>query len=298
MSNENLNKALAAKNDEFHTQTADIESELIYYADHLRGKSVFCNCDDYKTSNFYKYFKRNFGALGLSSLCAVGYREGGHGVFAKLRAQDERLIEETGLLFGDGDFKSYESLEILRRSDVVITNPPFSLFRDYLAQLVEHKKQFLIIGSIHAVTYKQVFPLIKDGEIWLGRNYGGMEFNNPDGTRKKPVNTCWFTNIGSQKGRAHLALTEIYSEEKHPRYDNFNAINVDRIKDIPLDYCGVMGVPITFLEKHNPSQFEVVGITTSWCENLGLRINNRTDHCGTVMGENKYQRILIKRVKQ
>jgi hypothetical protein len=243
--NRNLNRAKKAKNDEFYTQLSDIERECKYYKKHFKGKVVYCNCDDPRTSNFFHYFSYNFDHLGLKRL-----------------------------LNGDGDFRSAESIELLKQADIVVTNPPFSLFREYVSQLMEHNKKFLIIGNINAITYKDIFPLLKENKIWLGHCNGGVTFRVPDSFASTGAgyhvddkgqkwmslgNICWFTNLDIQKRREDLILCKSYTSREYPKYDNYDAINVDKIKYIPMDYVGVMGVPITFLDKHNPDQFEIIG---------------------------------------
>lgn len=282
--NKLLQQAKRLKNDEFYTQLSDIESELQYYKKQFKGKTVYCNCDDPQTSNFFRYFVSNFHELGLSKLIASCYREqtadlfsvskNGHGFYVEYNGKGE--ISHIDFK-GDGDFRSLESVALLKQSDVVVTNPPFSLFREYVAQLVKYNKQFLIIGNINAITYKEIFSLIKDNKAWLGVNLGrGISgFIVPDsyelyGTETRidsngnrivsPNNCLWLTNIETPIRHEFIPLTKTYAgnEDRYPKYDNFNGINVDRTQDIPLDYTGCMGVPITFLHKFNPDQFEII----------------------------------------
>lgn len=265
--NRNLNKAKNAKNDEFYTQLSDIEKELIHYTNHLKGKKIYCNCDDYDMSNFVKYFKTNFKALELVSLTATCYVPQGQG---KCLRMDENG-SETYLLDGDGDFRSDECIELLKECDIVITNPPFSLFREYVAQLMEYDKKFLIIGNMNAITYNEIFPLIKKNKILFGmcQFSGSRFFSVPDtyeskyttvvdGVRLIPVKSIWFTNLNHDKRHEELILYKKYSPEEYPKYDNYDAINVNKVAEIPVDYDGVIGVPITFLDKYNPEQFEIL----------------------------------------
>jgi hypothetical protein len=295
--NRNLHQAKSSKKDEFYTQLADIERELKNYKQHFKGKVVYCNCDDPSVSNFFHYFSYNFEKLCLKKLIATCYKNQDMDLFS--RNDSERAIyleyegdksgnnvpdpEEIGIkhLKGDGDFRSDETIELLKQADIVVTNPPFSLFREYLAQLVEYDKQFLIIGNVNAITYKEVFHLIKDNRLWLGPSIrsGDREFGVPDdypltaaGYRidaegKKYIRVKgvrWFTNLDYKERHEDMILYKTYSPEEYLTYDNHDAIEVSKTKDIPSDYDGVMGVPITFLDKHNPDQFEIVGITKTW----------------------------------
>lgn len=256
--NTNLHLAKQVKNDEFYTILEDIEKELIHYKEYFKGKVVYCNCDDYEYSNFTKYFKDNFEKLGISKLISTCYNPTGKG---KIEVVSEGLtVRET--LQGNGDFRSDTCIELLKESDIVVTNPPFSLFREYVAQLINYNKKFLILGSINVVTCKEIFPLIKDNKMWIG--YTSLkEFVQPNGSTKKFGNIRWFTNLGIQKHNDFLDLKgNYYNPEKYPKYDNYDAIEVSKVKDIPCDYAGVMGVPITFLDKYNPNQFEILGLTT------------------------------------
>ena len=295
--NSNLTAAKNAKKDEFYTQLSDIENELRHYKQHFRGRTVLCNCDDPRVSNFFHYFAYSFEELGLRRLITTCYKNRDADLFSQ--NESERAIwleytgdkngnrvpdaEEIGLheLRGDGDFRSRECIELLRQADIVVTNPPFSLFREYVAQLVEYEKKFLIIGNKNAITYKEIFPLIKENKVWAGvRNWaGGMWFESSNydepesdivkvvnGKKLKNVPSIWFTNLDHTKRHEPLILTSRYTPEAYPKYDNYDAINVDKTADIPCDYDGVMGVPITFLDKYCPEQFEIVGM----CENEDL----------------------------
>jgi len=289
--NELLQKAKKSKSDEFYTQLSDIESELKYYKSHFENKVVYCNCDDPQISNFYKYFALNFKELGLKKLIASCYREQVRDLFNPKKDENGFFYEYTGTLDektipssndivyfnGDGDFRSPESIELLKQSDIVVTNPPFSLFREHVAQLVKYKKKFLLIGNINAITYKEIFKLIKENKAWLGINLGrgisgfivpeyyelyGTEARiDENGNRIVSPNNClWLTNLDTSKRHEDIVLTKKYfgNETEYPKYDNYDGINVNKTQDIPLDYKGVMGVPITFLHKFNPDQFEII----------------------------------------
>jgi len=295
--NKNLNKAKAAKKDEFYTQLSDIERELAHYQDHLRGKVVLCNCDDPRVSNFFNYFSRNFEFLQLKKLITTCYKNQERDMFS--RHDSEQAIsleyhgdrnhnrtpdpEEIGIkpLRGDGDFRSKECVALLRQADVVITNPPFSLFREYVAQLIEHDKKFVIIGNKNAITYKEIFKLIKENNLWVGNTpmstdllfdvpeefaeelvatkKEGSGYVKVDGVIKARAQAVWFTNLDHAKRHENLVLYKTYNSDAYPKYDNYDAINVDKTKNIPADYAGVMGVPISFLDKYNPDQFEILG---------------------------------------
>lgn len=298
--NKNLANAKKAKNDEFYTRLQDIESELKHYKKHFDGKVVYCNCDDPAESNFFKYFAQNIKHLKIKKLIATCYdgsciadtqlslfdyenedeKTTRHAHKIELVPEDfdttqitmdlvRKTIEEKHLIHklkGNGDFRSEECIELLKEADILCTNPPFSLFREYVAQLVEYDKKFLVIGNQNAITYKEIFPLIKENKIWSGY-YHIKEFKQKDGTYKKFGNIQWFTNLEHSKRNEELVLWKRYAEEPDhfPKYDNYDAINVDKVVEIPMDYEGVMGVPITFLDKYNPEQFEIVGLTQRGC---------------------------------
>jgi hypothetical protein len=284
-SNKLLQKAKKSKSDEFYTQLCDIESELQHYKSYFQNKVVFCNCDDPRTSNFYKYFASNFSDLGLKKLVTACHIKQDIDLFNIANFKKGIFLEcsEPNAPFkikefiGDGDFRSSESIELLIQSDVVVTNPPFSLFREYVEQLVKYDKKFLIIGNINAITYKEIFKLIKENRAWLGINlgrgisgfivpenyelYGSEARIDRFGNRIVSPNNClWLTNIDNFKRHEDIYLTKKYrgNEAKYQKYDNFDGINVDKTEDIPLDYDGCMGVPITFLHKFNPDQFEII----------------------------------------
>ncbi len=309
--NADLHAAGKAKKDEFYTQLVDIEKEVKYYKQHFQGKVVLCNCDDPYESNFFKYFALNFNALGLKKLIATCYNGSpvsgnellldfgdtvddpkkiaykveitevtdvnGDGAInladVKYLMQNDKNV--ISILKGNGDFRSQECIDLLKEADIVVTNPPFSLFREYLAQLVEYKKNFLIIGNVNTIVTKDTFPLVRDNIIWMGASIhsGDREFRVPD---SYPLNAAgyrvdengikyirvkgvrWFTNLDYPQRHEDLVLYKHYTPEEYPKYDNYEAINVDKSSDIPCDYDGVMGVPITFLDKYNPDQFEII----------------------------------------
>ena len=292
--NKNLHKAKTGKNDEFYTQLTDIEKELKHYKEHFKDKVVFCNCDDPRVSNFFHYFSYNFESLGLKKLIATCYKNQDMDLFSQNTSEKAIYLEYTGdkngdkipnpeeigihYLNGDGDFRSAECIALLKQADIVVTNPPFSLFREYVAQLIEYDKKFLIIGSLNALTYKDTFQLIIENKVWFGHSIhsGDREFRVPDSYPLNAVGTRtdidgnkyirvkgvrWFTNLDYIERYEDLVLFKTYSSEEYPNYDNYNAIEVGKTLDIPVDYDGFMGVPITFLDKYNPEQFEILGIT-------------------------------------
>ena len=303
--NKNLHQAKNAKKDEFYTQLPDIENELKHYRHHFKNKVVYCNCDDPRMSNFFHYFSYNFEDLGLKKLITTCYQNQNRDLFSSHDSERAIYLEYHGdqnknrvpdineigvqYLKGDGDFRSAESIELLKQADIVVTNPPFSLFREYVAQLIAYDKQFVIIGNMNAITYKEVFPLIKENKLWFGPSIhsGDREFGVPfDYPLKAAGNRIdengnkfirvkgvrWFTNLDHNKRHEDLILYKPYTPEEYPKYDNYDAINVDKTKEIPMDYPGVMGVPITFLDKYNPEQFEILGLGIS---NSGLEIGVR-----------------------
>ena len=308
--NQNLNRARETSDDEFYTQLRDIEREVQHYKDHFHGKTVLCNCDDPRVSNFFDYFARNFEFLKLKKLTATCYKNQERDLHSRHDCERAISLEylgdlnnnripdpnEIGVreLQGDGDFRSNECIALMRESDIVVTNPPFSLFRDYVAQLAAHKKKFLIIGNFNAVTYKEVFRLIKANKIWVGASPRGMEFKRPDGTLN-PVNACWYTNMDYAKRHENLFLHKTYNADEYPTYDNYDAINVDATKKIPADYTGVMGVPISFLDKYNPDQFKIVGMG----EDNGRGFSGGVWKGGSlkclIKGKAKFKRLFIKR---
>jgi hypothetical protein len=332
MANNNsaLTKANKAKKDEFYTQLADIENELQHYKEHFSGKTVLCNCDDPRVSNFFHYFSYKFEDLGLKRLITTCYKNQERDFFSKNECDQAVYLEyegdkngnhipdaeEIGVkpLKGDGDFRSAECIELLKQADIVVTNPPFSLFREYVAQLIGTlDKKFLIIGNLNAITYKDCFQLIKNRQDMDGRQLHRATANlaYPKITRYaagsrmtrtatnivKFRNCAWFTNLDIPKRHENLILYKKYKPDEFPKYDNYDAINVDKTADIPCDYDGAMGVPITFLDKYNPEQFEMLDAND-------YRTNDKVpikphglikDKDGAINGKNKYARILIRR---
>lgn len=293
-SNSSLGAAKQNKNDEFYTQLTDIEKELCHYKQHFNGKVVFCNCDDPEWSSFWKYFTLNFDHLGLKKVVATHYAKGGTSYKLEYFGADRPPVKTH--LSCDGDFRSAECIELLQQADIVVTNPPFSLFREYVAQLVDHRKDFLIIGSQNALTYKEVFRLIRDNQIWLG-NTKPKEFGQPDGSVKVFGNIGWYTNLAHSRRNEALINFKAYAgnEPAYPQYDNYDAIEVGKVSDIPADYTGYMGVPITFLEKYNPAQFTIVGLAAGNIKGMA-GIPSKTGKDGPYIGGKlKYGRILIQR---
>lgn len=315
-----MTAAKKAKKDEFYTQLTDIEKELRYYTSHFKNKVVFCNCDDPEESNFWVFFRDNFALLGLKKLISTHYEKGKRSYKMELtgaRYEDGELKFDNFVktpLKGDGDFRSEECIEILKEADIVVTNPPFSLFREFVAQLMEYKKKFLIIGNINAASYKEVFPLIRDNEIWMGASIhsGDREFRVPD---DYPLNAAgyrvdengvkfirvkgvrWFTNMDYPQRHEDLILYKTYNPDDYPTYDNYNAINVGVTKEIPRDYDGAIGVPITFLDKYNPEQFEILN-ANDFRKSDKVKVKAHgliKDKEGAINGSPKYVRILIKR---
>lgn len=286
--NRALGAAKSAKQDEFYTQLPDIERELRHYTPHFKDKVVYCNCDDPRTSSFFHYFSYNFELLGLRKLVTTCYRSASPDLFSRYDSEQAIWLEyegdkngsrvpdpsEIGIhpLKGDGDFRSPESVDFLKEADIVATNPPFSLFREYVAQLIEYDKKFVIIGSMNAITFKDFFPHIMSNRIWLGHGFqsGNAYFKvrDPSDYAKgvydertglvKFRNVAWFTNLDIPKRHEALILYKTFDQARYPRFDHYDAINVNRVADIPLDYEGAMGVPITFLDKFNPDQFEII----------------------------------------
>lgn len=332
--NKNLHEANKAKKDEFYTQLSDIQAELAHYKKHFKGKVVFCNCDDPYESNFFKYFCMNFNYLGLKKLivtCYSGSPVAGNEislfeetkpkcgyklVITKIEDVNKdgaidlgdveymlkKKILKPALLHGDGDFRSEECVKLLKEADIVVTNPPFSLFREYVAQLVEYGKKFLIIGHQNAITYKEIFPLLKDNKMWLGYGFKrncahfintqykdiATDLDHREGmTRVSGV--MWYTNLDIDKRHEKMPLYKNYNADEYPKYDNYDAINVDKTADIPMDYDGVMGVPITFLDKYSPNQFEIIGSMAS------TTVDKYSKGYPYVNGKKLYARILIRK---
>lgn len=346
--NKSLTAAAKAKNDEFYTQLTDIEKELRHYKEHFKGKTVFCNCDDPFESNFFKYFVLNFNRLGLKKLIATCYAtspisnknlslfdviggdeanknkpykavvtkiydtSGDGGVdmldVAELFKMGENTLTE---LEGDGDFRSEECLKLLKEADIVVTNPPFSLFRDYIAVLMKYDKNFIIIGNQNAITYKEIFPLLQENKMWLGYKAGDMAFTVPDyyepretrywededGQKWRSLgNICWYTNLDIKKRHEDLILIRKYNPEDYPKYENYDVIEVSKVVDIPVDYPGVMGVPITFMDKYSPDQFEIIGMAEDNGKGYSgkeSKWDGENPHC-VIDGKNKFKRVFIR----
>jgi len=328
--NSNLHKAKANKKDEFYTQLEDIEREIKHYKEHFKDKVVYCNCDDPRISNFFHYFSYNFKHLGLKKLITTCYKNQNRDLFSQNESEKAIYLEYDGdkngnnipdaeeigvhYLEGDGDFRSKESIELLKQADIVVTNPPFSLFREYVAQLIEYDKKFIIVGHQNALTYKEIFPLIKNNQMWLGYGFkgGASHFINKHyedyatATDKKEgmirvSGVVWYTNLEIKKRHEDLLLYKTYhsNETEYPKYDNYDAIEVSKTKDIPLDYDGVMGVPITFMDKYSLEQFEILGATESEGKGFsnGLWDENSKVSQPLIKGKRAYKRIFIRNKK-
>ena len=320
--NKSLHAANRAKNEEFYTELADIDKELRHYKHHFKNKTVYCNCDDPRVSNFFHYFSHNFETLGLKKLMATCYKSQAADLFSQNDSEQavyliyegdkngNRVPDPSEIqvlpLKGDGDFRSEECIALLKQADIVVTNPPFSLFREYVAQLVEYGKKFLIIGNKNAITYKEIFPLIKDDKMWLGvtpmgtdmlfgvpEHYAetlvqtkksGSSYRIIDGEVKARAQACWFTNLDHDKRHEELILYKRYTSEEYPHYENYDAVDVSKVAEIPCDFDGAMGVPITFLDKYNPEQFEIIKFRKG---------NDEQDL--SINGKCPYFRVLIKR---
>lgn len=347
--NSSLNKAGVAKEDEFYTQLHDIENEMRHYLEHFRDKVIFCNCDDPYESNFFKYFAMNFNFLKIKKLIATCYSGSPVQGKQLSLLEVNGLLEQTDdykrpykieitevtdenkdgavdladveyllrnkknvltFLESDGDFRSVECVELLQQSDIVITNPPFSMFREYVAQLIGSGKHFIIIGNQNAITYKDIFKLLRDNKMWLGNKSGDMEFVVPEhyqpratryreenGVKYRSMgNICWFTNLDHAKRHENIALFKHYTLDEYSHYDNYDAINIDKVANIPIDWLGVMGVPITFLDRYNPEQFQILGLIAGNIKGLA-GIESKIGKDGPyIKGKLKYGRILIKRI--
>lgn len=364
--NDNLRIAKSDKQDEFYTQITDIEKELRHYKEQFRNKVVFCNCDDPYESNFFKYFAMNFNHIGLKKLIATcydsspiaytqlnlfgenksvpnnnrhpykieinevqDYNKDGATDLADVEYLLKNKKNSMSLLKENGDFRSEECVKLLKQADIIVTNPPFSLFREYISQLIEHDKQFLIIGNQNAITYKEIFPLLKDNKMWLGYNSGAQTFQVPHSLNRdntfikngikyaKFGNICWFTNLLTTKRTENIILYKNFKKEDYPYYINYNAIEISKISDIPCDYFEAMGVPVTFMDKYNPEQFEILGIDGGdMGVSYGVGQDLSKDECTALFKEHKgfrrgklcyrdvsgnlqmcYRRVLIKRRK-
>lgn len=312
--NNNLHNAKRQKNDEFYTTRATVELELNHYKEHFRGKVVYCNCDDPIESEFTRYFAHKFEDWGLKKLISTGYKESGHGVMYVYEGdKNGNLVPDRSEwkiteLQGNGDFKSEECVELLKQADIVVSNPPFSLFREYVAQLIEYGKEFLIIGNKNAITYKEIFPLIKENKLWLGISFPN-EFILPNGEITKTVSgLCrWFTNLTHAKRNKPLDLVQKYDPRYYPKFDNYDCIECSKVMDIPVDYDGVTAVPITFLDKYCPKQFRIIGIAcgNSWANYKDilklLNFNPNMKYGGglgspILNGKATYARLLIQKI--
>lgn len=314
--NINLNAAGLAKEDEFYTKITDIEKELRYYKDYFKNKTIFLNCDDPETSNFWKYFQLNFYVFGIKKLISTHYEVKKPSYKLEIVAADISKNGQLSLpeyvktpLKQNGDFRSDECIDILKEADIVITNPPFSLFREYVEQLIQYNKKFLIISRETAITYKEIFTLLRDNKIWLGYNSGDMEFMVPDYYEPRAIryreengikyrslgNACWMTNLDIPKRHEELIIYKSYNPDEYQKYDNYDAINVNKVVDIPIDYEGIMGVPITFMSKYNPEQFEIIGLLAGNIKGLA-GIPSKSGKDGPyINGKLKFGRILIRR---
>lgn len=327
--NDNLHKAKRAKADEFYTQLSDIENECKHYWEHFKGKTILCNCDDPRVSNFFRYFSLNFEHLGLKKLIATCYKNQDIDLFSQESSEKavyiiyegdkngNRQVDDNELevkeLQGDGDFRSKECIELLKEADIVVTNPPFSLFREYVAQLIEYEKKFLIIGHQNAITYKEIFPLLKENKMWLGYGFKGgaghfiskyEDVATASDHREGMIRVSgvtWFTNLEHNKRHEELILYKEYNPEKfpneYPKYENYNAIEVSKTAEIPMNYNGVMGVPVTFMYKYNPEQFEIIGMAEDNGKGLSgeaAEWDGKNPHC-IINGKAMYKRIFIRK---
>lgn len=320
-----LQSAKNTKNDEFYTPIEEIEKELVYYQSQFSGKVVLCNCDDPFESDFCKFFIYNFNRFSLKKLICTSYgrskrnnscsSSGYKGYVLQVDYIDDKLFEyrtfkeiikefKVKRLKGDGDFASDECIAFMKESDIVVTNPPFSLFRQFISLLFLYKKKFLVIGNMNAITYKEIFPYVQNNEAWLGYNNGDMAFRVPDDSEPRKTrfwideygqkwrslgNAMWFTNLDVMYRHRFMVLNEKYSPDRYPHFDNYDAINVSRVADIPKDYDGIMAVPLTILNKYNPDQFEIVGEANHGSDNPFDLFKP------TIKGKDIFKRILIKR---
>lgn len=301
-----LDTARENRKDEFYTQLTDIAKEMKYYKEHFKGKTIFCNCDDPRMSNFFRYFALNFEFLGLKKIICTCYKSADVDLFSNREAEqavsyvyegntdgDVENFSEIKVtpLKGNGDFRSEECIELLKEADIVVTNPPFSLFREYIAQLMKYQKKFIILGNMNAITYKEVFPYIKENKLWWGPSItsGDREFQVPEDYPLKAAGcrideqgrrfirvkgVRWYTNLPTPKRSEHLILYKTYNPETYPKYDNYDGINVDKTTEIPCDWDGYMGVPITFIDKYCPDQFEIIKFRKG-NDDKDLRVNGK-----------------------
>jgi hypothetical protein len=307
--NDNLRNANKAKNDEFFTRLTDIEKELMHYKEMFVGKTIYCNCDDPVKSNFVQWFYMRFNILHLKRIIVTAYNSatyncgGGYYWDSDFATVDPKAIDiskeiekDIRKLNGNGDFRSDECIDLLKQADIVVTNPPFSLFREYVKVLMDNNKDFVILGNMNAITYKEVFPYIKENKIKMGYGFNKvMEFDVPDtyqsknGVVKVPA-ICWYTTLHISKYHENMVLFRKYTPHEYPKYDNYDAINVDKTCDIPCDYDGVIGVPISFLDKYNPKQFKILGLDRY------IKDNPHYGHRFTLNNKETYARILIKKL--
>lgn len=313
--NSNLQMSKAGKTDEFYTQISLVESEMKHYEKYFKDAIVFCNCDDPEYSNFWLYFQLNFYRLGLKKLVSTHYEVDKPSYKMEI-VRNEKLQKnntaQIGIpdyvktpLEGDGDFRSQECIEILKEADIIVTNPPFSLFREFITQLIDYEKKFIIVGNQNNITYKEIFHYFQEGLIWTGYNSGHFWFRVPndyeikntdfrmdeDGTKwRRMGNICYFTNLDIEKRHESLLLFKTYNENDYPKYDEYDAIHIKKTEDIPFDYYGLMGVPISFITKYNPAQFELYGIDRY------VEDNPHYGHRFTLNGKEQYARILIRRI--
>lgn len=303
MPKRNLDVAKRVRNDEFYTPLNAIEDEMRHYRSQFSGEVIYCNCDDPFKSNFFKHFGNNYEFYGLAKLVTTCYKSTDAELFSRHKETRGLMLEYTGdkngnrvadleevsptLLESDGDFRSRECIELLKKADIVSTNPPFSLFREYIAQLIAHDKKFIVLGPTNAIFYKEIAALFRENKIWLGVGSHGMHFITPSGEMRH-INAVWFTNMSHKKRQEELLLYKKYHEADYPKYDNFDAIEVSKTKNIPMDYPGLMGVPITFLDKYNPAQFEIVGTSRE----VGREPGGKGDF--RVNGKIVYARIVIR----
>lgn len=324
--NNNFHNASKAKEDEFYTQLSEIEKELKHYKKHFKDKIVYCNCDDPRVSNFFHYFSYNFEKLGLKKLITTCYKNQDMDLFSQNNSEKAIYLEydgdkngnfepdpqEIGIkhLKGDGDFRSKEAIELLKQADIVVTNPPFSLFREYVAQLIEYDKKFVIVGHQNAIAYKEIFKLIKEDKLWLGYGFkgGAAHFINTHyedyasaGDHKEGMirvsGVVWFTNLDISKRHEDLILYKNYTPEEYPKFDHYDAINVDKTNEIPIDYKGNMGVPITFLNKYSPEQFEIIDGLNRYSILDGPTVDTQGKYMSQVNGKPIYVRIVIRNKK-
>jgi nuclear transport factor 2 (NTF2) superfamily protein len=327
--NKNLHNAKTSKKDEFYTQLSDIERELKHYKTHFKDKVVYCNCDDPRISNFFHYFSYNFEKLGLKKLITTCYKNQNADLFSQNDSERAIYLEyngdkngnnvpdpnEIGIkhLKSDGDFRNRETIELLKQADIVVTNPPFSLFREYVAQLIEYDKKFIIIGNHNAISYKEIFNFIKNNKIWLGYTHP-VNFIVPDYYEQRECrswrdenginwrslgNACWFTNLDILKRHEDIILYKKFNSDEYQKYDNYNAININKVSEIPIDYPDAMGVPITFIEKYNPEQFDIISANDIRAnENVPFKEHGLIkDKEGAINGKPTYVRIIIKNKK-